>query len=156
MSLKHKAIIERLKRRLREEINEINRDASAAAYAIGVSVEGYAKLLTPADTGALVNGYYVEVSHDSEGAHCEVGNMLRYAKWVHDMPGTLKGQPRADFGKTNNLSDFGPKQVVSFGGGTGEGCYWDPNAEPEFLRKALEDNRAEYMEIAKRYLQRGR
>ena len=148
MSLKHKAIIERLKRRLREEINEINRDASAAAYAIGVSVEGYAKLLTPADTGALVNGYYVEVSHDSEGAHCEVGNMLRYAKWVHDMPGTLKGQPRENFGRTSD--------GVEFGGGTGEGCYWDPNAEPEFLRKALEDNRAEYMEIAKRYLQRGR
>lgn len=45
------------------------------------------------------------------------------------------GQPREHFGKTNNLSDFGPKQVVEFGGGTGKGYYWDPNAEPEFCAR---------------------
>ena len=70
------------------------------------------------------------------------------------MPGTLKGQPREHFGKTNNLSDFGPKQVIEFGGGTGKGKYWDPNAEPEFLRKAFEDpNNADdiYKEIVEGY-----
>ena len=154
MPMKHKAVIERIKRQLREEIEEIKKDAATAAYVIANEVLNTAVMDTPKDTGTLVNGYYVNVEENADGAHATVGNTARYAFWVHEMPGTLKGQPREHFGKTNNLSDFGPKQVVEFGGGTGKGCYWDPDADPKFLERALNDHKAEYMDIAMKYLKR--
>ncbi|WP_455553103.1 HK97 gp10 family phage protein [Escherichia sp.] len=154
MPMKHKAVIEKIKRQLREEIKQISKDAATAAYEIAITAEAYAVEDTPRDTGALINGYYVNVEENPDGAHATVGNTERYAYWVHEMPGTLKGQPREHFGKTNNLSDFGPKQVISFGGGTGKGCYWDPDADPKFLERALNDHKAEYMDIAMKYLKR--
>lgn len=146
MPMKHKAVIESIKRRLREEIQEINKDAAAAAYEIATTVEAYAAMDTPRDTGALINGYYVNVEENPDGAHATVGNTERYAYWVHEMPGTLKGQPREHFGKT--------REGVAFGGGTGKGRYWDPDARPKFLELSLEEHRSEYMDIARKYLER--
>ncbi|ELE6819213.1 HK97 gp10 family phage protein [Escherichia coli] len=147
MPMRHKAVIEQIKRQLREEIREINRDAATAAYAIGTEVIANAAAKTPRDTGALIGGYYdPQVSQDNEGAHCTIGNQMRYAFWVHEMPGTLKGQPREHFGKTS--------EGIAFGGGTGRGNYWDPDADPKFLERALNDHKAEYMDIAMRYLKR--
>ena len=148
MPMKHKAVIEKIKRQLREEIEDINRDAATAVYAIGMEVIANAAAKTPRDTGTPIGGYYdPQVSQDDEGAHCTVGNTVRYAFWVHEMPGTLKGQPREHFGKT--------REGIAFGGGTGRGEYWEPDGEPEFLKKALgEEYHSEYMDIAKRYLKR--
>ncbi|EMS0149653.1 HK97 gp10 family phage protein [Escherichia coli] len=146
MPMKHKAVIEKIKRQLREEIKQISKDAATAAYEIATTAEAYAVLDTPRDTGALVNGYYVNVEENPDGAHATVGNTARYAFWVHEMPGTLKGQPREDFGKT--------REGIAFGGGTGKGCYWDPDADPKFLERALNDHKAEYMDIAMKYLKR--
>lgn len=147
MSMRHKAVIEQIKRQLREEIREINRDAATAAYEIAITAEAYAVSDTPRDTGTLIGGYYdPQVSQDDEGVHCTVGNTVRYAYWVHEMPGTLKGQPREHFGKT--------REGVAFGGGTGKGKYWDPDADPKFLERALNDHKAEYMDIAMKYLKR--
>lgn len=147
MPMKHKAVIERIKRRLREEIQDINRDAAAAAYEIAMAVEGYAVLDTPKDTGTLANGYAISVEENPEGgAHAILGNTAEYAYWVHEMPGTLKGQPREHFGKT--------REGVAFGGGTEKGCYWEPDARPKFLELALEEHYSEYMDIARKYLKR--
>lgn len=146
MPMKHKAVIEKIKRQLREEIKQISKDAATAAYEIAITAEAYAVMDTPRDTGALINGYYVNVEENPDGAHATVGNTERYAYWVHEMPGTLKGQPREHFGKTS--------EGIAFGGGTGRGEYWDPDADPKFLERALNDHKAEYMDIARKYLER--
>lgn len=146
MPMKHKAVIEKIKRQLRQEIEEIKKDAATAAYVIANEVLNTAAMDTPKDTGTLVNGYYVNVEENPDGAHATVGNTARYAFWVHEMPGTLKGQPREDFGKT--------REGVAFGGGTGKGNYWDPDADPKFLERALNDHKSEYMDIAMKYLKR--
>ncbi|HAV8182439.1 HK97 gp10 family phage protein [Escherichia coli] len=146
MPMKHKAVIERIKRQLREEIKEINRDAATAAYEIANEVLNTAVMDTPKDTGTLANGYYITIDENADGAHATVGNTARYAFWVHEMPGTLKGQPREHFGKT--------REGVAFGGGTGKGNYWDPDAYPKFLERALEEHHSEYMDIARKYLKR--
>jgi hypothetical protein len=62
-----------------------------------------------------------------------VGYSANYAAYVHAMPGKLKGQPRAHFGKT--------REGQEFGGGTGTGNYWDPHGEPQFLTKAANETR---------------
>ncbi|HGU2783259.1 TPA: HK97 gp10 family phage protein [Escherichia coli O103:H2] len=146
MPMRHKAVIEQIKRQLREEIREINRDAATAAYVIANEVMNTAAMDTPRDTGTLINGYYINVEDNPDGAHATVGNTARYAYWVHEMPGTLKGQPREHFCKT--------REGIAFGGGTGRGNYWDPDADPKFLERALNDHKAEYMDIAMKYLKR--
>ncbi|MWM86263.1 HK97 gp10 family phage protein [Escherichia coli] len=146
MPMKHKAVIEKIKRRLREEIKEINRDAAAAAHEIANLAEAYAIMDTPKDEGRLVGSYYITVEENADGAHATLGNTARYAFWVHEMPGTLKGLPREHFGKTS--------EGIAFGGGTGRGEYWDPDAYPKFLERALEEHHSEYMDIARKYLKR--
>lgn len=146
MPMKHKAVIEKIKRQLRQEIEEIKKDAATAAYVIANEVLNTAAMDTPKDTGTLVNGYYVNVEENPDGAHATVGNTARYAFWVHEMPGTLKGLPREHFGKTS--------EGIAFGGGTGRGEYWDPDAYPKFLERALEEHHSEFMDIARKYLKR--
>lgn len=90
----------------------------------------YADLLTPIDTGNLLRSRFREVTKSGNGWVGRYGYTAAYAAAVHGMPGKLDGQPRAHFGKT--------KAGQEFGGGTGNGNYWDPNAEPEFLTKGFE------------------
>ena len=100
-----------------------------------IQARQYSDELTPIDTGNLINSGYRNVRPLPDGYEGTVGYTAKYAEWVHEMPGTLKGQPREDFGRTSRYSDFGPVIPVAFGGGTGIGNYWDPNAEPKFLEK---------------------
>nr|DAO15351.1 MAG TPA: Minor capsid protein [Caudoviricetes sp.] len=97
-----------------------------------------AATITPIDTSNLINSQYDTVEVSGMRITGKIGYSADYALYVHRAPGTLKGKPRAHFGKTNNLSDFGPKQVKEFGGGSLKGNYWDPNAEPQFLTKAAQ------------------
>lgn len=90
----------------------------------------YADLLTPIDTGNLLRSRYRLVRREGDSWVGQYGYTAAYAAAVHGMSGKLKGQPRAHFGKT--------KAGLEFGGGTGKGRYWDPNAEPEFLTKGFE------------------
>jgi hypothetical protein len=90
----------------------------------------YADLITPIDTGNLLRSRFREVTPQGNGWVGRYGYTASYAAAVHGMSGKLKGQPRAHFGKT--------KAGQEFGGGTGVGNYWDPNAEPEFLTKGFE------------------
>ncbi len=147
--------VKRVRERLKQELKEItDKKTHEVLWRVGMLAGGFAANMTPVDTGFLINSQFQYIGHTAEGMQLRLGYTARYAEWVHNMPGTLKGQPREHFGKTNNLSDFGPKQVIEFGGGTGKGKYWDPNAEPEFLRKAFEDpNNADdiYKEIVEGY-----
>lgn len=90
----------------------------------------YADLLTPVDTGNLLRSRFREVTREGNGWVGKYGYTAAYAAAVHGMSGKLKGRPRGDFGKT--------RSGQAFGGGTGVGNYWDPNAEPEFLTKGFE------------------
>jgi len=97
----------------------------------GIIVKGKAMKMTPMDTGALVGSMYGPTVIKDIGAAIgiELGYTAEYAPWVHEMPGILKGQPRAHFGKTRAGKEFG--------GGTLKNNYWDPAGEPKFLEKAL-------------------
>lgn len=92
--------------------------------------------LTPVDTGNLINSRFISVIDLASHIEAKVGYTARYARWVANMPGKLKGQPRGHFGRTS--------AGVEFGGGTEKGRYWDPDAEPDFLnkgfRRALEES----------------
>lgn len=104
-----------------------------------------AALLTPVDTSNLINSQYRRIEAGANGLQGRVGYTANYAAAVHGMRGKLKGQPRADFGSTS--------EGVAFGGGTGVGNYWDPDAEPEFLRKGFEQNLGAIRAAIKRGMQ---
>lgn len=110
---------------------------------------GYAALLTPVDTSLLINSQFgnrrVAPAIDNDGTTVRgmVGYTAAYAAAVNSMSGRLKGKPRADFGVT--------RAGDSFGGGTGVGNYWSPDAEPDFLKKGFErDGKADIEAAVKR------
>ncbi len=96
-----------------------------------IAVRADAATMTPVDTSLLVNSAYTRSWRTTGGWEGAVGYGAEYAGWVHNMPGRLKGQQRAEFGKT--------RAGVGFGGGTGKGTYWSPDAEPKFLEKAVKN-----------------
>lgn len=104
---------------LRKELQKIeDRVTARVLFQIGVEASAWAVLITPIDTGTLVNSMFAHLDTRSSGIALQVGYTARYAKWVHESAGKMKGQKRK--------------------GGAGD--YWDPNAEPEFLKKAFEQN----------------
>jgi hypothetical protein len=133
--------IDRVKSKYRIKLQEISGDRTEkAVYAVLSQGAAMSDTMTPIDTSTLINSRYApQISQFAGNTVGQVGYTARYAAAVHEAPGTLKGQPRADFGRTSNRSDFGPMRPVAFGGGTGVGNYWDPNAEPRFLVKGFEE-----------------
>lgn len=128
--------IQRVKLNLKQAINDIEgKKTQGAIRAVLTQGQTMANSMVPMDTGTLLNSSFVMFLAPNHG---RVGYAAEYAKWVHDAPGKLKGQPRAHFGRTANHSSAGPQRPVAFGGGTGKGNYWDPNAEPQFLVKGFE------------------
>jgi len=124
--------IERVKRRYREKVRSISEEKTEAAiWAILSQGAAIADTMTPIDTGNLINSRYQPRIYDTPaGKAGNVGYTAEYAKWVHEMSGKLKGQPRAHFGETG--------AGIEFGGGTQVGNYWDPDAEPQFLKKGFD------------------
>lgn len=110
-----------------------------------------AATITPIDTSTLINSQGRELWQTPTGQAGAVYYGAKYAKWVHNMTGKLKGQPRAHFGVTGNQSEFGPRQKIQFGGGTGVGRYWDPDAEPKFLEKGMEQMAKDAESILKKH-----
>lgn len=125
--------IQRVKTRFKAVVSEIDGPRTEKALHMILS-EGaaLAKTMTPMDTGNLLNSQTRPEIRQSGGKSIgTVSYTARYAAAVHSAPGKLKGQPRADFGRTG--------AGVAFGGGTGKGNYWDPHAEPGFLTKGFEE-----------------
>lgn len=124
--------IEAAKRRTTAIVGRITANSERAVTEVLIIGQGYAAAMTPVDTGNLINSQYREVHTGPNGIEGRVGYTAAYAAAVHEMSGKLKGQPRRDFGTT--------RSGQGFGGGTGQGNYWDPDAEPGFLRKAFEED----------------
>jgi hypothetical protein len=128
--------IQRLKGNIRASFKGIAEDKTyQGLYAILQQGSALSATLTPIDSSTLVNSLYSPVIKGTSG---HVGYTAKYAQWVHEMPGKLRGQPRAHFGRTGNRSAAGPQQMTPFGGGTGKGNYWDPKAVPQFLTVAFD------------------
>ena len=128
--------IERVKARTRHVFADITEKKTyAGLYAILLQGSQLSATITPIDSSFLVNSLGKPQITGTSGT---VGYMAEYAKWVHEMSGKLKGQPRAHFGRLGNHSEAGPQQMTPFGGGTGKGNYWDPRGEPQFLTKGFD------------------
>ena len=141
--------IQRVKLNIRKAVTDIaGRRTENAIHAFLSTGANQSMLLVPIDTGTLINSLTKpDIEHHAKKVVGRVGYTASYAAAVHKAPGTLKGQPRADFGRTSNHSDAGPMRPVAFGGGTGKGNYWDPNAEPRFLEKGFKAIEPEALEI---------
>ncbi len=91
--------------------------------------------LTPFDEGNLLRSQGRKVWPTAEGMSGAVYYGFKYAGYIHDLSGKLKGLPRGHFGKT--------REGKQFGGGSLRGNYWDAmdgsnTAEPGFLVKGME------------------
>lgn len=116
------------RQRTREAFGTIGKKASRTMVEILIAGRSYTLMLTPIDTSNLVNSAFIDVRTRKNGVSGRFGFTAAYAAAVHGMPGTLKGQPRPD----------------------GNGNYWDPDAEPEFVRKGFEDNRRQLDAVVQR------
>lgn len=135
--------IEKVKRGYRVHVGTIaGQKTESAVYNVLTTGAGYADMMTPVDTGNLINSRYTPRIEGVEGkVSGRVGYTAAYAAAVHYAPGKLKGQPRAHFGAT--------RAGQRFGGGTGVGEYWDPMGEPKFLEKGFEKVKPEIPRLLK-------
>lgn len=110
--------ISRVRKGFKLAIDEISQaKTEGAVYAILSQGAALAQTMTPVDTSNLINSQYApQISQANGKTDGHIGYTAEYAEAVHEAPGTLAGQPRAD----------------------GNGDYWDPNAEPGFLEKGFD------------------
>lgn len=90
-----------------------------------ITAAGFAATMTPIDTSNLINSQYRKIAAYGTRVVGAIGYTAAYAAAVHDAKGTLKG--------TNT-----PRSTSD----PSRGNFWDPDGEPEFLRKAFEDSDA--------------
>lgn len=100
---------------------------------MAVLIEGRAAAaaITPRDTSTLVNSMYLKIYPAKGKLVGKVGYAAEYALYVSEAPGTLKGKPRSSvksFETSSGKTGFASSQ----------GNFWDPHAEPDFLRKGFE------------------
>lgn len=102
-----------------------------------ITAAGFAATMTPIDTSNLINSQYRKIEAAKGMVSGILGYTAAYAAAVHAKKGTLLGTetPR---------SESDPSR----------GNVWDPDAEPEFLRKAFEDaeGRAAIQDTMKRHM----
>lgn len=128
---------------LRALVNDIQGKRAARAMYMALDIGArQAALYTPIDSSTLINSQFREIIVRGTRLTGRVGYSAKYAMYVHSASGKLKGQPRADFGVT--------RDGVSFGGGTGKGNYWDPNAKPGFLKAGFDESRQQIEEAIER------
>lgn len=72
--------------------------------------------LTPIDTSTLINSQFDTVEVSRTRITGKVGYSAKYALYVHNASGKLAGKPRSN----------------------GNGKYWSPGGEPQFLTKAAQ------------------
>ena len=110
-----------LRRNVRKQLTlAIPSHAERAMHIATSIIGGYATLMTPVDTSNLINSQYRIVKNEGRRVVAAIGYTARYAAAVHEKPGTLRGAGVAR--------------------PSGRGNYWDPDAEPQFLSKAGDEN----------------
>lgn len=72
--------------------------------------------LTPIDTSTLINSQFDTVEVSGTRITGKVGYSAKYALYVHNASGKLAGKPRSN----------------------GNGAYWSPGGETQFLTKAAQ------------------
>lgn len=127
-----------VREQLKSVIGEISGPmAEKALLEVMIVASGFAATMTPIDTSNLINSQFRRVNKTSNGVTSMLGYTAAYAAAVHDKKGTTLGKniPRAN----NDPS---------------RGNFWDPDAEPGFLRKAFEepDARADIDAVVARYM----
>lgn len=100
------------------------RAIKSAMFIIGAE----SALMTPMDTGTLVNSQFQEAMINGTRITGRIGYSANYAVYVHNASGIMKGLPRP-----NN-----------------RGNYWDPSGEPKFLTKAAERTRRQVDDIIRK------
>ncbi|MFT8276601.1 hypothetical protein ACMSSJ_13820 [Kerstersia gyiorum] len=94
------------------------RRTEEAISAILTSGAGKAKTMTPISTSNLINSQYAPQIEQGQGKTTgHIGYTASYAGAVHGIENPSSGRPRPN----------------------GNGNFWDPNAEPEFLAKGFEE-----------------
>ncbi|MBJ6488855.1 hypothetical protein JGS09_24570, partial [Enterobacter cloacae] len=88
----------------------------AVLFKVMTAGANHAALITPVKSTNLINSQYKKLEPMPTGMMGRVGYTANYAAAVNAAKGKLKGKPRPD----------------------GSGNYWDPNGEPDFLRKGFE------------------
>lgn len=113
---------------------ELNQKVRAALKDIGenktrrlvdeilIGIAAYASTMTPVKTSFLVNSQYRRSWTTATGYEGEIGYGAKYAIYVHEAPGTLLGA-----------------SVLRSKSRPGWGYVWDPNGEPRFLRKGVDE-----------------
>ena len=111
--------IERVRKGFKVKLDGIAKGKSeGAVYAILSQGAAIAQTMTPVDTSNLINSQYApQIDVKAGRVSGQVGYTAEYAAHVHNAKGELAGQDRA----------------------SGSGQYWDPNAEPGFLKKGFEE-----------------
>lgn len=111
--------IKRITNKYREKINDIaGRQTAAAIYEVLSQGAAMAQTMVPVDTGTLINSQYApQITQRGGKTVGHIEYTAEYAAYVHEAPGKLAGQPRAN----------------------GNGEYWDPSGEPQFLKKGFDD-----------------
>lgn len=108
--------IDRANAQIENELRKLGKLSERFVTKAMISISANTAPMVPIDTSFLLNSEYRKVTKRFGGFEGELGFGAHYAPYVHEAPGTLKGQPRAD----------------------GKGNYWDPDAEPQFLAKGVE------------------
>ena len=108
--------IEEANRKLEAELSRMVRLSERFVTKSIVAISAQTLPMIPIDTSFLVNSEYRKVDKLFDGFVGKIGYGAFYAAYVHDAPGTLTGQPRAN----------------------GQSVYWGPDGEPGFLAKGVQ------------------
>lgn len=128
--------LKEVRQRLKKELANISGTLpEKTLLEVLIVASGFAATMTPIDTSNLINSQFRRVETSGTKVKGVMGYTAAYAAAVHDKPGTL-------LGKNTPRSKSDPSR----------GNVWDPDAEPEFLRKAFEDTdaRADIDAVVKR------
>lgn len=118
--------LKEVRQQLRKELANISGTLpERALLEVLITASGFAATMTPIDTGNLIGSQFRRVETSGTKVKGIMGYTAAYAAAVHDKPGTLKDAT----GKAAMRDPKDPKR----------GKFWDPDAEPEFLRRAFED-----------------
>lgn len=115
--------LEEVNRNLKRRLSQIGGDMTEDfVTAVVLQIRARSAAMTPVMTSNLINSAFHRVYATPMGYAGEMGYGAKYAVFVHEAPGALKGTntPRI-------------KSEPRWGN------VWDPNGEPEFLKKGVEE-----------------
>lgn len=115
--------LKEVRQRLKKEMENISGTLpEKTLLEVLIVASGFAATMTPIDTSNLINSQFRRVETSGTKVKGIMGYTAEYAAAVHEKPGTL-------------LNTNTPRSKSD----PSRGNVWDPDAEPEFLRKAFED-----------------